>query len=59
MNLPNAIERLRDVLRLQHKALSTESSHECAESVGIAPGWKEPPFQMPLNDTSAALARFG
>jgi len=27
MNLPNAIERLRDVLRLQHKAISTEDSY--------------------------------
>ena len=27
MNLPNAIERLRDVLRRQHKALATESTY--------------------------------
>jgi hypothetical protein len=27
MNLPNAIERLRDVLRRQHKGLSTEDSY--------------------------------
>ena len=27
MNLPNAIERLRDVLRRQHKSLSTEDSY--------------------------------
>lgn len=27
MNLPNAIERLRNVIRRQHKSLSTESSY--------------------------------
>ena len=27
MNLPNAIDRLRNVLRRQHKALSTEDSY--------------------------------
>ena len=27
MNLPDAIERLRDVLRRQHKAIATEASY--------------------------------
>ena len=27
MNLPNAIERLRNIIRRQHKSLSTESSY--------------------------------
>jgi hypothetical protein len=42
MNLPNAIERLRDVLRRQHKALSTESS--------------DTNFRFLMADTSAARA---
>ena len=44
MDLPNAIERLWDVLRLQHKAISTEDSYEGAESVGIDHGGKNHQF---------------
>jgi len=42
MDLPNAIERRRNLLRRQHKAIATEGSYERADSVEIAPGWKEP-----------------
>jgi len=38
MDLPNAIERMRNVLRRQHKAIAIEASHERAESISSSPG---------------------
>ena len=38
MNLPNSIERLRNVVRRQHKSLSTEASYAtCSMANGVSP----------------------
>ncbi|MDR3409499.1 MAG: hypothetical protein P4L87_00890 [Formivibrio sp.] len=62
MNLPDVIERLRDVLRRQRKALSTEASYD-AESLSVQSplesvlGGTRPSFQIfPVMTQAAAPA---
>jgi hypothetical protein len=58
MNLPNAIERLRNIIRRQHKSLSTEDAYvywlrRYVSALSAMPG--SPPSEQKLENFTALM----